>query len=173
MGLFQLIGELVGWGLSCCVTAILARAGMLMVKLLGPQEAQRCQGSTWISGLPSPPPASASKPMFGVLWVQPGSSPVLIHGRCFSPMVSISLCIRSQCRFTWYSKSARVLSNTAFWYSPGMAPCYRNWWWLFYLIHYMPLIFEILINDRETWKVQSLTLVQMSTRKFKCLIQTV
>lgn len=41
------------------------------------------------------------------------------------------------------------------------------------LIHYMPLIFEILINGREIWKVQSLALVQMSTQKFRCLIQTV
>lgn len=80
-----------------------------------------------------------------------------------------ALLVPDRCGFTWCSKPAGHGVPA----SPGRSSFLLGLRRPLHLIHDVPLILEILINDRETRKVQSVALVQMKTQKFRCLIQTV
>lgn len=171
---FVSLGDRLVERLSGCRRGLyLVRTGGLMVKLWSPVRCKDVKIAPETLGLPILPFPHGSRYVLSML--------PMCHKHHASPPAAgqnASHCVgflgtRSQHRFTWYSEAARLPSSIVLWWSPGAAPCSPNWWRLLSLIHYMPLIFEILINDRETWKVQSLALVQMSTQKFRCLIQTV
>ena len=139
-----------GWGSS------VIRVGALCW-LAGLSEMQRCQGTPEMSDL---------------IVLQDR----VLQGGVLQGVVAQAvpaLWVPEQHWFTWNSEGPRLQPSSVSGDPPVLCLCSACWWRLLYLIHYMPLIFEILINDRETWKVQSLALVQMSTQKFRHLIQTV
>lgn len=175
--LVQLTGQLAGWGASPADWGSRwweHRSSWL--RFWGPVRLKDVKATHEILGLTVLPPPSVlrSVPVFSGLWMWWRQQALL-------PSLQQSAS-RTRCQLSGYQiavlihlvfKVSQIFIQYSVWRSPGAAPCYPNWWRLLYLIHYMPLIFEILINDRETWKVQSLALVQMSTQKFRCLIQTV